>query len=75
MWTGVEVGGRERMTDKQVAEINRIIKECPHKQLGAVCRMQVLPCARAIDKGICPEIIDYLQKYRAESEESDADSN
>lgn len=57
------------MTDKQVAEINRIIKECPHKQLGAVCRMQILPCAVVIDKGICPEIIDYLQKNKTESEE------
>lgn len=57
------------MTDKQVTEINRIIKECPHKQLGTVCRMQVLPCARAIDKGICPEIIEYLQKQKVGDKE------
>ena len=59
------------MTDKQVIEINRIIKECPYRNQGAICRMQVLPCARAIDKGICPEIIEYLQKHRAESEDKE----
>jgi hypothetical protein len=54
------------MTDKQVAEINKIVKECRYRQRG-ICRMQVLPCARTIDKGICPEIIGYLQKHKAES--------
>lgn len=55
------------MTDKQMADINKIVKECRYIQQG-VCRMQLLPCARVIDKGICPEIIDYLQKQKAESE-------
>lgn len=55
------------MTDKQVAEINKIVKECRYRQQG-VCRMQVLPCVRAVDKGICLEIIDYLQKHKTESE-------
>ena len=60
------------MTDKQVAEINKIVKECGYRQQG-VCRMEVLPCARAIDRGICPEIIDYLQKHKAESEEGESE--
>ena len=59
------------MTDKQVDEINKIVKECRHRQQNDVCRMQVLPCARAIDKGICPEIIEYLQKHRTESEDKE----
>lgn len=56
------------MTDKQVDEINKIVKECRYKQQNAVCRMQILPCARVIDKGICPEIIEYLQNHKTESE-------
>ena len=56
------------MTDKQVIDINKIIKKCGYKTQG-VCRMEVLPCARVIDKGRCPEIIEYLQKQKAESEE------
>ena len=56
------------MTDKQMADINKIVEECRYRQQGIVCRMLVAPCARVIDKGICPEIIDYLQKQKAESE-------
>lgn len=56
----------ERMTDEQVNEINKIVKECRHRHQDGVCRMQVLPCTRAIDKGICPEIIEYLQNQKVE---------
>lgn len=48
------------MTDKQVDEINKRIKECKNRGTFDICRLQVLPCSRVIDKGKCPVICDYL---------------
>lgn len=49
------------MTNEDVSEINRLVKECKHKTNYEVCRLEVLPCSRIIDKGTCPVIIEYLQ--------------
>lgn len=49
------------MTVKDVSEINKLVKECKHKHNFDVCRLEVLPCSRTIDKGKCPLIIEYLQ--------------
>lgn len=49
------------MTIEDVSEINRLVKECKHKNNFDVCRLEVLPCSRVIDNGKCPVIIEYLQ--------------
>ena len=53
------------MTDKQVAEINKIVKKCIYKTIE-VCSLCVLPCERVIDKGKCPIIIEYMKKQGKE---------
>lgn len=54
------------MTDKQVEEINKLVKNCKYNT-SEVCRLQVLPCTRVIDQGRCPEIIDYLRRNKDEN--------
>lgn len=49
------------MTDEDVSEINRLVKECKQKNSFDICRLEVLPCSRVIDNGKCPVIIEYLQ--------------
>ena len=53
------------MTDKQVTDINKIIKNCIYNMIG-VCSLCVLPCERVIDKEKCPEIIKYMKSQNKE---------
>jgi len=54
------------MTDKQVEEINRLVKECKHRHNFGVCNLQVSPCNRVIDTGRCPIICEYLSELEVQ---------
>lgn len=49
------------MTDEDVSEINKLVKECEQRHSFDICRLEVSPCSRVIDNGKCPVIIEYLQ--------------
>ena len=51
------------LTDEDVDNINKLIKTCRYriKDFG-MCKMAILPCERAIDKGKCMTIIEYMDK-------------
>ena len=60
------------MTDNQVTDINKIIKNCIYNMID-VCSLCVLPCERVIDKGKCPEIIKYLKSQNKALEQQTCD--
>lgn len=51
------------MSDEDVDNINKLVKNCRYriKDFG-LCKMAILPCERAIDKGKCMTIIEYMDK-------------
>ena len=51
------------MSDEDVDNINKLIENCRYrvKDFG-MCKMAILPCERAIDKGKCMTIIEYMDK-------------
>lgn len=52
------------MTDELYEKILKAIKECEWKnsEFGVdVCKMEILPCQRAIDAGKCPVIIKIMR--------------
>ena len=51
------------MSDEDVDNINKLVENCRYriKDFG-LCKMAILPCERAIDKGECMTIIEYMDK-------------
>ena len=51
------------MSDEDVEKINELVKDCRYrvKDFG-LCKMAMLPCERAIDKGQCMTIIEYMDR-------------
>ena len=59
------------MTDEDVKAINSLVKNCKYRRMESVCHLCVLPCSRVIDKGKCPQILDYLKKNKEDKHETD----
>lgn len=51
------------MSDEDVDNINKLIENCRYREKNfGLCKMAILPCERAIDKGECVTIIEYMDK-------------
>lgn len=55
------------MTDEDVKVINDIVAHCRYRVAESVCQLCVLPCSRVIDKGRCPQILEYLKKNKEDA--------
>lgn len=56
--------GGETVTDEDAKAINNIVAHCKYRRIESVCHLCVLPCGRVIDKGKCPQILEYLKKNK-----------
>lgn len=55
-------------------DINRAIKTCPHiTNLCdiAICRLEILPCAKVINNGKCTTLIELFRSESGENHEND----
>lgn len=51
------------LSDEDVEKINKKIKDCRYRvECYGLCKMAILPCERAIDKGQCTTIIEYMNR-------------
>ena len=54
----------------KVDEMNQIINNCHYrKDIGGgfiICRLNVLPCIRAVDTGMCDELNEKLKEEKDE---------
>ena len=55
----------EGLTEKQVEDINKLVKKCKIRVMENVCRDAILPCERTIDRGQCQVIIEYLKNQNS----------
>lgn len=54
---------KDDLSDEDVDNINKLIKTCRYRvERYGLCKMAILPCERAIDKGECATIIEYMDK-------------